>query len=260
MRTLFLAWQDSVSRAWYPVGRLTVDAGVYQFVYTRGARLAQEERSFQPFEPFMRLDTVYESNELFPLFANRIPAPSRPDYGSFVEYLSFSKDPDDPVALLARSGGRRATDSFEVFPCPELDDNGEYHIHFFAHGLRHFPDSSMERIAQLKPGEPLLLAHDFQNTHDPNALLLRTNDAFEGDRHLVGFCPRYLLPDVSQVVECCLDPLMVTVQRVNLPPAPLQLRLLCNLTSCWPSGFAPFSSDPYLPIPANVASTGPCTW
>ncbi len=252
MRTLFLAWQDPKGRAWYPVGRLRLDGGTYQFVYTEGACQANRAGNFQPFAPFKRFDLVYESNELFPLFANRVPPSSRPDYGAFVRYLNLPQDPDDPVAILARSGGRRATDSFEVFPCPERDVDGVYHIHFFAHGLRYLPSSSMERIAQLEPGEQLLLVPDPQNPHDPNALRLKTNDTLETDRHLVGYCPRYLTLDAFRVIGCCLEPPKVTVERVNPPPAPLQLRLLCNLTSCWPEEFHPFAGESYQPIVGDV--------
>ena len=255
MKTLFLAWQDPVGRSWYPIGRLTVNDKTYRFVYTRGARQAQEESNFQPFPPFESLDQVYESDELFALFSNRVPSPSRPDYPSFVKSLNFKQDPDDPVALLARSGGRRETDAFEVFPRPDPDKNGEYHIPFLAHGLRHLPPASTERIARLRPGERLLLVHDFQNPYDPNALALRTNNTCEQDRYFVGFCPRYLLDDAFRLVQACFDSRspVVSVERVNPPPAPSQLRLLCNLTACWPDNIRPFSSEPYQPIAGDTA-------
>jgi len=46
MKTLFIAWQDAQSRSWAPVGRLTREDGIYQFVYTRGA---EEMSNFRPF-------------------------------------------------------------------------------------------------------------------------------------------------------------------------------------------------------------------
>ena len=36
MKTLYLAWQDPKDRRWFPVGRLSFDGEVYQFVYTKG--------------------------------------------------------------------------------------------------------------------------------------------------------------------------------------------------------------------------------
>ena len=63
----------------------------------------------------------------------------------------------DPMALLARSGGKRATDHFEVFPLPERNQAGEYQIYFFAHGLSHYPATAQQRASQCIPGEDLLL-------------------------------------------------------------------------------------------------------
>ncbi|MCH7813932.1 MAG: DNA-binding protein [Planctomycetes bacterium] len=251
MSTLFLAWQDPAKRLWYPIGRLTRDQDIFRFEYTMGAQEAKDNCGFELLRSFPDLHETYESVDLFPLFSSRTPNPSRPDYAQYLEWLNAPADADDPIALLARNGGRRVTDQFEVFPCPEPDAEGRYHIHFFAHGLHHFPTASIARVQRLQPSDRLLLAHDFQNPHDPYALLLRTADAFEGDRHLVGYCPRYLLPDTFEVLTTCAIPPEVRVERVNLPPAPLQLRLLCNLTACWPEGFTPCSGPMYQPIASS---------
>jgi hypothetical protein len=41
--------------------------------------------------------------------------------------------------VLARSGGRRETDTLTVFPIPEPDSEGRYCLHFFLHRLRYLP-------------------------------------------------------------------------------------------------------------------------
>ncbi len=251
MRTLFLAWQDYESRRWYPVGRLVADGDRYRFFYLQGARRAQREAGFRALDSFPSLDDFYESDILFPLFQNRVLSPSRPDFLEFLEYLNLPATENDPVVLLARSGGRRATDALEVFPCPQRTGTGEYHIHFFVHGLRHLPEGSVDRVGRLRAGERLLLAKDFQNPEDPEALLLRTQNAFERDRYLVGYCPRYLTADAMQVILRCGE-VNVRVERVNPPPAPMQFRLLCSLTGCWPADWQPFSGEDYVPI--NEAS------
>lgn len=259
MKKLFLAWQDPHSRRWFPVGRLTLNNGSYQFVYTCGAREAQEKCNFQPISMFPRLDRPYESEELFPLFANRVPSRSRLDYGQYVEWLNLPEHESDPLAILLRSGGRRATDTFEVFPCPEPDENGLYRVHFFVHGMNHLSSESITRISQLVPGERLLLLWDFQNPYDPSALMLRTNDKSPGDgyRHIVGYCPAYLLPDIFDVLGNCDEYPKVCVERTNPPPAPLQFKLLCNLTACWPAGFRPFSDKIYQPIVGDAPNSFP---
>jgi hypothetical protein len=252
MNTLYLAWQAPATRHWYVVGRLTAELGVYRFVYTQGALKADREAGFGSLPSFPETSRAYESDTLFPLFANRLMPQSRREYPAFVEWMSIPEDRSDPIALLARSGGIRATDSLEVFPEPEQRADGSYHIHFFVHGLRHLPPSSLERARELRPGERLLIMRDFQNEHDPRAIMLRTPGHTPGDVHLVGFCPRYLLEDLLVLLDH--DPQQATaeVERVNPSPAPVQFRLLCSLTMRWPEGFRPFSGPDYQPIPVYV--------
>ncbi|MBD2314879.1 HIRAN domain-containing protein [Desertifilum sp. FACHB-1129] len=239
MKTLFLAWQHPDSRAWFPIGRLTYDGELYRFGYIQGVLTAQKRANFQPLWSFPRLDEVYESPHLFSLFANRLLRQSRPDYPDFVQWLNIAQHEDDPIALLARSGGKRATDTLEVFPLPQPDPQGHYHIHFFAHGLSHLPPETQNRIHQLQPQEQLSIIHESQNPYDSNALLLCTSD-----RYQVGYFPRYYAKDLVNL----RDDLTVLVERVNPSPTPLQFRLLCNLTACWPENFQPFSDGDYQPL------------
>jgi HIRAN domain len=243
LKTLFLAWQNPVSRAWFPIGRLTFDGGLYRFGYIQGAVTAQQEGNFEPLWAFPELDQVYESLELFPLFANRLLRRSRPEYPDFVQWLNIPEHEDDPITLLARSGGERATDHLEVFPCPEQDEQGQYHIHFFSHGLRHLPTETRPLIRQLKPGARLYVAHDGQNPYDPKALMLRTEDPT-----IVGYCPRYLANDVFDLYHRDPEKLTIVVERVNPPPTPLKLSLLCHLTIEYSANFQLFSSPDYQPL------------
>jgi hypothetical protein len=246
LKTLFLAWQDPESRSWFQIGRLTFDGSTYNFVYTEGAQEAQQQCGFQALQSFPRLDQTYSSNRLFPLFSNRVLSRSRSDYADFVQWLNIPLSEDDPIALLARAGGRRATDTLAVFPCPESDENGLYHIHFFSHGIRHLPECAISRINSFQPGEQLFLAHEFQNPFDSQALTLNTRD-----HYVVGYCPRYLLGDAFELLKKQPNLVHIHVERVNHSPTPLQFRLLCNLTAKWPDDFRPFSSKEYQAIQAN---------
>jgi hypothetical protein len=247
MKTLFLSWQDAKSRAWFPIGRLIFDGTKYQFVYTQGAVEAQSQHKFQLLYSFPDLNKVYTSLEPFPLFSNRLMRPSRPDYKNYIEWLNIPEGEDDPVTILSRSGGRKTTDNFEVFPLPEPDENGLYYIHFFAHGLRHLPTCATERINQLQTGELLYLANEFQNPYDQRALLLCTKD-----HYIVGYCPRYIVDDVFKLKSKNPELVKVNVERVNPAPTPLQLRLLCNMTAEWHEEFRPFSSWEYQPLVADI--------
>jgi len=241
VKALFLAWQDPMSRQWLPVGRLTYENGRYQFVYTKGALTS---RNFIPFGPMRDLRSVYESSELFPLFANRILSKNRPEYQQFLHWLNVTEDAADPLSLLARTEGLRGTDSLRVFPCPERQENGTYQVHFFSHGLRYLPTESLEAVNGLKPGTRLYLMLDVQNEQDSFAVALRA----EQPTLLVGYAPRYFATDFRKVL---LGPnsktVQVLVERVNTE-APTQLRLLCSITADWPKGFHPCSGPHYQPL------------
>ncbi len=246
-KILFLAWLDPISRYWFPIGRLTFDEGVYQFVYTQGVKEAEEKCAFKPLSSFPRLDEIYTSTQLFPVFANRLMSRSRPDYSSFIEWLNIPNDKNDPIAILARSGGERETDTLAVFACPEVDELGQYHLYFFSHGLRHLPRCAIERINQLEPGEKLWLAHEFQNPYDSQALILNTED-----HYIIGYSPRYLLAEVFEMLRQNSH-LEVRVERVNKPPTPFQFRLLCKMSVDATDDFRPFSSPQYQSFIAEIA-------
>lgn len=221
-QTLFLGWLDPISCSWFPIGRLTYDGTFYQFVYTQGAKEAQEVCGFRPLSSFPRLDVIYRSTYLFAVFSNRLMAPSRPDYSSFTQWLGLTPHENNPMAILARSGGERETDTLTVFPYPELTKEGYYHLYFFSYGLSNLPQHTIERINRLAYGDKLGLAQD---TSSPQVLTLNTKD-----HDMVGHCPQYLSSEVTARLLKDADEIEVCVERVNQPPAPLQFRLLCRLT------------------------------
>ncbi len=247
MPTLFLAWQDPERRTWYPIGRLTSREGLYTFVYTKGAEQARERAGFQTLTSFPELYTAYVAEELFPLFTNRVLPQARPDYQEYLQWLSIPASEHDPVAILARSGGRKVTDSLEVFPRPERTSTGEYHAHFLLHGMSHMPEHAVDRAALLRAGEPLLIMRDFQNPKDPEALALRTAETVERDMYILGYVPRYLRGDILKLLKTGHVPHIV-VERVNPPPAPVQFRILCKAIQRWPQGFEPFSDPEFAPL------------
>lgn len=232
---------------WSPIGRLQFEDGVYRFVYTEGARTA---RGFAPFTGMEDLEQIYESEKLFPVFANRMMPESRPEYEAYLRWSGF--DPasqPDPIAVLGVTEGIRRTDMIELFPCPVPDAQGCYMNKFFLHGLRYMPEAAKARVLELQPDEPLLPMLDFCNDADPNAVALRT---VLGDRLMLGYVPRYLAHDAWKLFQNCEpDFIKLFVHRVN-KDAPLQQRLLCRMQTCWPDGFQPCSGEEFQPIPQGL--------
>jgi len=227
---LFLGWQDSVSLRWFPVGSLYRYGSYYFFHYTKGAGRARKDSRFEPLESFPRIEVWYSFEHLFPLFSNRLPPPSRPEYREYLQWLGLPETESDPFAILARSGGRRVTDTLEVFPNPEPN---KPEIHFLVEGV-----NGANRALQLKPGDTLEAILDPQ---DPSRAVLQPATRSNGELCKIGYRPRYLRPDFLRESSAA-----ITVERVNGPPAPLQFRVLCRAT--WPQGFKPFDTHDYEPI------------
>ena len=250
--TLFVAWRSGGDDdgCWGPVGRLEqIDDG-YRFVYTRGA---QSLKGFVPFPEMPELEAVYESDELFPLFANRLLAQSRPEYQAYLTWGGFDPDhPPDPIAILGITEGRRATDSIEVFPRPQPDAEGCYISKFFLRGVRWLDPRGLKRIEKLEPGEQLLLKPEPQNPRDPQAMMVLAATAGDGEK--IGYVPRYLAQDIGDLYnQCGQEAATVWVERVN-HTAPLQQRVLCRMNACWPQGFQPCGRDEFVPIVNGLPS------
>jgi len=241
MTTLYIAWQDSHTRHWHTVGKLTKNSDVYCFTYTQGALASPH---FQPLGRMFDLFKPYYSHALFPLFANRVLNKSRAEYPAYVSWLALNPDIEqEPMKLLARSGGKRAADELYIFPYPEVNDSGQVEIYFLSHGLRHLSTESLCRIERLKEGERLTLRHETDNSHDQFALLLESGESVK-----VGYYPRYLSRDLKIILDNTTVNLSVAKLNHN---APLQFRLLCKAEFTMPTGIEVFASNEYQVLTQN---------
>jgi hypothetical protein len=200
------------------------------------------------------LEQVYRSEDLFPVFANRLLSPSRPEYEAYLRWGGFDpQHPPDPIAILGVTEGIRQTDSIEVFPCPIPDAEGCYLNKFFLHGIQWMPPAARERISRLREEEELYVMLDSCNVCDPKAAAVRTGY----EPTMIGYVPRYLASDVGRLLgECNPQFIRLIVDRVNRD-APWQQRLLCRMRACWPSGFQPCSDEAFQPIPRDVPAKCP---
>ena len=238
MKHTFLAWQDPHSRRWFPIGRLSATGDGFRFVYVKGCDDAHAA-GFEALLGFPHVDQVYESEELFPFFANRTMSPNRADRPEYLVRLGLEPDERDPIVLLGRSEGRRSTDAFQMFPQAEPID-GQYRQHFFAHGLRHRPEPAQERVLTLKRGDPLDLVSEPENPEDRMAIMLQADNK----NHHVGYVPRFLVGDIHRLAH---QKPQVSVLRVNAPPMDMGQRLLCVVHCPWPEGFRSLDEAIYQP-------------
>nr|VFJ71190.1 MAG: HIRAN domain-containing protein [Candidatus Kentron sp. FW] len=235
MNVLYVGWQNPETRRWYTIGCLVKRNERYQFNYTKGALDASKASpsSFQYLERMKDPDKTYYSDKLFPLFANRLLNKSRPEYPEYLTWMSVDEDTGE-LELLARSGGRRATDQFCIYPKVEPNEKGEIVLYFFSHGIRYLKNTEQEKIEHLKPGDTLQLTPE-NNDHDSYALSLETESSVR-----IGYCPRYLNQGLRRISGQSL--ISLVVEKVN-PDAPLQFRLLCKAVFASREGFDLYAAD-----------------
>ena len=245
MRTLFLAWQAPDARQWFPVGRLEADPehSCFVFQYTHGAIDAKRD-GFHPIASFPRLEERYQSEELFPMFKNRVIGQHRKDFASYLRSLDLYHN--DPIEILAITGGGRQTDSFEVFPKIERALDNSFSCRFFLHGLRYMTNVAKTRVKSLQPGEALGVSVELTNPATDLAIQLTTDDyAF------VGWTPRYLVDDLLQAIAKTRR-IAAKVVRVNDDDVPENRRVLIELSGFLPEGFEPMGTEPFLPISRSM--------
>jgi hypothetical protein len=243
---LFVSWRGDNSQRTFPVGRLlNLTGNGYEFAYLAAAQEAQQF-GFVPFVAFPELERVYTSSELPAFFKNRVLQPGRPDYPEHLADLDLDSRTATPVAILARSGGRRVTDPLEVFAelVPAANE-ARFEAHFFVRGIRHCAGAE-EVVTHLAPGALLSLQPEPTNAFNPQALLLACPDT-----RCVGYVPDYLAEALNQLTVS--DPSMqIQVVRVNAAPSPSQQRLLCRL-SISPTAPRPHRGARFEPIAEDAA-------
>ncbi|MTG91016.1 hypothetical protein GJV82_19050 [Cellulosimicrobium sp. BIT-GX5] len=204
---LLVTRQDPVTRQFARVGTLSFDGTTYTFRYDSGAR--------RPL-PGLRIGAEHRSATLFPIFAERVIDPHRPERFETLEHLGLPREAG-PFEVLAVSGGGRTGDTYELTPLPQ---RGEVDLPFLVHGVRHLTSSERASIDRLAHGDRLALRFEPENPVNDRALLV-TQD---GGR--LGYVPTPLLDYVHEIIK---GDHQLVVERVNPPEAGLHMRLLVRL-------------------------------
>lgn len=230
VNTLFLAWQDRAeTRFWFPVGRLDadIDRRLYRFRYTFGAKRAQEKAGFYPLLEFPDLNGDYRSARLFALFQNRVINPSRPDREDYLRGLGLAGTAN-PLEILSVNGGKRVTDTYEVFPKLVKDATGRFKCRFLLHGWRYVNKQARERIEQLKQNEELHVTLELNNPVSGIALQIQTWDYF-----MIGWTPRYLVDDLARAIAESRSGYEARVVSINRMPSPYIQQIVIEFRGRW---------------------------
>ncbi|MBW3576155.1 MAG: XRE family transcriptional regulator [Actinobacteria bacterium] len=226
-RSFHVVWQDPHTRQLVHVGRLRFTGEKFLFAYTPEAEL---HAGFEPFCEFPDLRAQYESEDLFPFFADRIVSSARLDYDSQLDALGLTREEATPVELLARSWGQSPHDTIQIVPEPQPQPGGAEWLPFLVSGVSHAhedaegdtPEAVTERVASLQRGQRLEWRDEPANPFNDRAIRL------EVDGCLVGWIPDYLLDYVHKKRNENYS-FQVMVERANGGDRPWHLRLLCRL-------------------------------
>ncbi|WP_460579689.1 HIRAN domain-containing protein [Humibacter ginsengisoli] len=219
-----------------PIALLSYDGSTYTFAYLPAASTIA---GFRPLLGFRDLSEVYTSDELFPLFQERVLDPTRSDFARVVHGLKLDPAEATPWEQLVHSGGGSEGDTLQVTPLPHQDGDG-WSCYVLAAGLRYFQSKTVrteagetrtytedefERVLEaLSPGDVLTVRREIGNDYNPAALLLFT----END-DVIGYLPDWLARFVEPMSPEGVPDLVVRVERITDKSAGWHLRLMVSV-------------------------------
>lgn len=237
---LLVTRQDPDSRRYTAVGFLSEGENHgFRFDYLLGA---VRSPGFRPLPGLSHVEKSYLSDNLFPIFAERIMSSRRPDREVTLQALGLGLDAA-PFEVLARGGGRRVGDTIELTPAPVPDALGQLTVPFLVHGIRYLEAAAGRALELLAPGSALHLVPEPGNEVNEKALIV----ADEGGRKF-GYVPDPLLGVVEGLSDRRLE-----AARVNSLSLGFHLRLLVVLHGRLAPGRAAFSGPQWetvRPLPA----------
>lgn len=206
---LFVLWRDPAG-ARRVIGELWRTSDGFAFGYAQS--LPSESDGFMLLSEFpepKRIDAPYAARYLFPTFAQRIPGPGRPDRSRLLAEWGVTNS-DDPLEILARSGGAQLTDRIELAEHRSADDELRDPLDFRISGATQprFAEAATKVIA----GAALALKREPDNQHDCHATIV-----LESAGMPLGYVPK----QYSKMVAGLLDRgvgLHATAQRMLIAP------------------------------------------
>ena len=228
---LFMGWTDPVSKAWYPIQKMSKNADGYHTCYVNGvfdAIDASPNMQLLFKKGLIKPNGVKISKEIPAIFAQRMPIARPEDAVKELQLLDLPKHPVDPIAYVSRSGGYSVTDGYDLFPEVTGDTNGNCHFYFLSRNLPNLGASIHEYIDNLSVGTTLEFDRTGYLIHHSNVL---------------GKLPGYLVDIVGHNHS-----VQVEVTKINSQVGWHYYHLLCHATV----KLKPFTEVKYQQVLANV--------
>jgi len=254
---LAVTWQHPFTRQISAIGLLARNlSGTYSFEYVKNVLTIED---FLPLVGFPDLRKRYESETLFPLFAQRVMDPRRPDYTRFITSIGLSDTPS-PWEQLSHSGGRRTGDALQLLPVPTPVEGkfDTWEVGFLVHGMRHIAEKTRnlgdrevaisrtvqeEALANLHGGDQLELLPEANNRINSKAIVVATISGVP-----LGYVPDVFSEDLSELPR---ENVKCFAEVINDASAPWHMRLVAKLVCDVPPNFRFFTSPAWQPIASH---------
>lgn len=203
-QSLWLVWQNSVTRLNYHVATLSYVDNQYEFSYTWKSEGGQKvrdalENGYMLHPSFPELKKTYVASKMFAAFDRRLPSDIRTDYGQILEELHLTKQ-STKMELLEQTRGKLSNDSYS-FEKPLKLINGKLVTAFFINGMRHQKNLPPNWKEILETTNIIKLKLEPENLVDQNAVAVYT-----GMNIKLGFVPRFYATAITALIKRGLKP------------------------------------------------------
>lgn len=189
------------------LGELWRDSEGYAFAYGHEVERALKQgfRMLAEFPDLRSMQSPYRSGHLFATFAQRIPSPKRADFTRIMDAWGIG-NVDDPLEILARSGGVQMTDRIELAEHRSSDDELETPLQIRLAGMKYYSGGPL-----IRPGMTLSLAREPENERDSNAVAV----LMDGTK--AGYVPRQYSELIARLMDSGVRLAAVAVRQLGVP-------------------------------------------
>lgn len=215
-----MLWGEPQEGRRLQIGELWKDAAGYAFAYVREAQAAEVEgfRVLPEFPELRDARAPYRSPYLFPTFAQRLPSPKRADFDDLMATWGVVNI-DNPLEVLAASGGVQMTDRIELAEHRPDDDELASPLFIRVAGTRYYAEAA-DRVSE---NVPLQLVREPANEHDALATMLLAPDGRQ-----LGYVPKQYSAIVARHLDAGVSLSAVAVRWLTVPGD--RRRLVVRLT------------------------------
>jgi hypothetical protein len=205
---LWVMWAEPKERRRRRIGELWRDSQGYAFAYGHDLLLAQSEgfRLLPEFPQQQPPEAPYRSRYLFATFAQRIPSPKRPDFDAIMASWGVL-NADDPLEVLAASGGVQMTDRIELAEHRAADDDLSSPLFIRVAGTRYYPAAE-----HVQTNMKLQLSREPANSEDEDATMICTADGGQ-----IGYVPKQYSQLVARHIDSGHTLSAVAVRWLEVP-------------------------------------------